>query len=154
MKAGVSIGEAKSVDGRSVRKVRKRRKVIGELKFLSPHKDKVPRNMAVLDLKVPTESWREDVQAWRVDADVVQEAKLYGLTHVRLVVEDGRELITMAANFHTDHSRVVSTKPPEPWMAAERRWLVPADRWVIVKMPPEEVREVRLVDRMRIGGRE
>jgi hypothetical protein len=154
MKAGVTISEPKSIDGRNVRKVRKRRKVVGELKFLSPHKDKVPRNMAVLDLKVPTEAWREEVQSWRVDADVVQEAKLYGLTHVRLIVEDGRELITMAGNFHPDHARIVSTRPPEPWMAAERRWLVPVECWVVTKMPPVEVREVRLVDRMKIGGRE
>jgi hypothetical protein len=134
--------------------VRKRRKVIGQLQFFFPARHAVPRNMAVLDLKVTTAAWREDLQAWRIDADVVQEAKMYGLTHVRLLVEDGRELITKVSNFHPDFAQIVSTKPSEAWMAAERRWLLPTALWTVTKMPPEEVREVRLVDRMKIGGRE
>lgn len=136
-----------------VRKVRKHRRVVGQIKAMPKGAFTATAEKAavVLILKVSTAAWRQEQKAWSVDVDIVQQAKMYGVTHVCLMVEDGTEALTRISSFQQDVASIEVNRPRQPWMAAERRWIVPASVWG-VKAPPREVRERMLIKRMRIAG--
>lgn len=139
------IGEPRQEGPQKVRKVRRNRKDYGELRYY-------PGKITVYWTKRSLDQYHRQFGGWLVDADTISAIKLYGVTHVGLLVEDGSKLLTPISTFSPGTEAVKqrsNTYIDERGNRGAMCWHVPTSLWA-VKEPPEDVKSAFLMEQMHI----
>lgn len=129
------VSEPKTEGAHKVRKVRRNRKNYGEIRYY-------PGKVVVYWAHRRTDQYHRQFGGWLVDADTISAVKLYGVTHVGLIIDDGSKLLTPIGTFTPGTGAVKqrsNTYVDEWGNRGAMCWHVPTSMWA-VKQPAEEVR--------------
>lgn len=140
----------------ATRAVKRQRKFYGEIRSYKRVK------MSVYFAHRRTDEEFRELEAWAFDVETISAIKCYGVTHVGVLVEDGRryllpiELVGPAGKdmgvVVLDYSKTVGTAPRAKGKLGARQYYVPMRLFVSV-IPPIEEREESLIERMHLSAR-
>ena len=148
--AETRISEPKLDGDTKVRKVRRDRKDYGEIRYYPG-----PTKTAIYWTRRRTDQFHRQQASWMVDADTVQAIKLYGVTHVGLLIEDGTKLLTPIATFGAAGQgagaqlmRSNTYVDPRGHRGA-MCWHIPLPLWAQA-LAPQEVRQEHILAQMHL----
>jgi hypothetical protein len=142
------VGELKAEGAQKVRKVRRNRKNYGEIRYY-------PGRITIYWAKRRTDQYHRAIGGWLVDADTISAIKLYGVTHVGLLIEDGTKLLTPIATFGTVGKEqgaqcMRSNTYVDEWgNRGAMCWHIPQALWAH-KQPDEDTRHAYMMEQMHI----
>jgi hypothetical protein len=142
------VGEPKQVGPSKVRKVSRNRKSYGQIIYY-------PNKVAVYWAKRRLDEYHQLAAGWLVEADTMAAVKLYGVTHVGLLIEGGEKLLTRAATFGPAgiEAGVVKRRSNtyvDPWgRRGAMCWHVPKALWVSFA-PDLHTQTENLLERMHV----
>jgi hypothetical protein len=156
--ADTKIGEAKPDPSGlwTSRVVRRDRKFYGEIRSYKRVK------LAVYWAHRRTDEEFRELEAWAVDVDTIAALKSYAVTHVGILVEDGRRYLAPISLFGPagkdvgvqvlDYSKAKGRAPGAKGKFGALQYYVPIALFK-AHIPPIETREETLLERMRISAR-
>lgn len=139
------VSEPKVEGTHKVRKVRRNRKDYGEIRYY-------PGKITVYWAKRRIDQYHRQFGGWLVDADTITAVKLYGVTHVGLIIEDGSKLLTPISTFAPGTGAVKqrsNTYVDEWGNRGAMCWHVPTALWA-VKEPEEQEKVAYIMQEMHI----
>jgi len=142
------VGEPKVEGKQRVRKVRRSRKDYGEIRFY-------PNKVVVYWAKRRTDQYHRLIGGWLVEADTIAAVKLYGVTHVGLVIEDGSRVLTRINTFSSVGTAKGAQKTRSNTYVDEWGnrgaicWHVPMTLWAHNE-PPEAVKHAFMMEQMHL----
>ena len=139
------VGEPKQDGKEKVRKVRRNRKNYGEIRYY-------PNKISVYWANRRTDQYHRRFGGWLIDADTISAVKMYGVTHVGLLIEDGTKLLTSIKTFQpgTAAVREKSNAYVDEWgNRGAMCWHIPSSLWATIE-PSEEIRHAYMLEQMRI----
>lgn len=147
--AETKVSEPKLEAGERVRKVSRNRKSYGEIRAY-------PEGPVIYWTKRRTDEFHRQANAWMLECDTISAVKLYGVTHVGLLIEDGtKALIDIAAMSPAGIERGVLRQRSNSYVdprgvRGAMVWLVPDALWA-KKYPPSDERHQAMLRQMRVG---
>ena len=148
--AETRVSEAKPEGSIRVRKVTRNRKNYGKIEH---HPG--PERVAIYWTTRRTDQFHFKEKSWLVEADTISAVKLYGVTHVAILVEDGTKLMTPISTFGPEGleagaQRKKSAEYVDPWgHRGAMCWYVPESMWEKTE-PEEEDRREALLAQMHL----
>lgn len=144
------IGDVKTKDGRRIRKVTRDRKSYGYIEY---HGEK---KIGIYWIQRRLDQFHHKEQAWIIESDPISAVKSYGALFVGIECPCGTKYLVKSSIFNpaapptADLRRERFMSYVDPWgRRGAMCWVVGIDCWA-VQEPPEEVREMMILKRMRI----
>lgn len=139
------VGEAKPDGAARTRKVTRNRKNYGTIVHY-PGPDRV----SIYWTQRRTDQFHQKEKSWLVEADTISAVRLYGVTHVGLLIEDGTKLLVRIDAFGPEGlekgvQRKLSAEYIDPWgRRGAMCWYVPDAMWSRAQPGDDERREAIL----------
>jgi len=142
------VSEPKMDGATRVRKVTRNRKNYGQIVYY-------PGKISVYWTQRRMDEYHRLTDGWLVEADTIAAVKLYGVTHVGLLVETGEKLLTPVSTFGPTGIVAGAVKKPsntyvDPWgRRGAMCWHVPKSFWASAA-PDLHTQTENLLERMHI----